>query len=155
AVAAVAGQGPGMLLDSKGIPGLSKTEGDLRDKSLFSAFELPHVKRAGLTDAGKPPVVGRGGTRDLKVVDSTAGPAKQDKVSNLILGLKSLRWKEIVSPKGDDASRYGLDRPALEVSLYKADGGEVATLLVGKEEGGVTFVRMKSAPTIYAVDSQV
>ncbi len=155
AVAAVAAQGPVMLVDAKALGDLAKTEMDLRDKSLLPAFELNDVKRARFTDAGKPFVVERSGTSDWKVVEPSRGSAKQDKVSNLVLGLKSLRWKEIVSPKGDDAPRYGLDRPEMEVGLYKADGGEVATLLIGKQEGGVTFVRIKSAPTIYAVDSQL
>ena len=155
AVAAVAGQGPVMLVDAKALQDLSKTEMDLRDKALLPAFELNDVKRARLTAAGKPLVVERSGASDWKVVEPSRGSAKQDKVDNLVLGLKSLRWKEILSPTGDDAPRYGLDHPELEVSLYKADGGEIATLLVGKEEAGVTFVRIKSAPTIYAVDSQL
>ena len=155
AVAAVAGQGPVMLVDAKALQDLSKSEMDLRDKALLPAFELNDVKRARLTAAGKPLVVERSGASDWKVIEPSRGSAKEDKVSNLILGLKSLRWKEIVSPKGDDAARYGLDNPELEVSLFKADGAEVATLLIGKQEGGVTFVKVKSAPTIYAVDSQL
>ncbi len=155
AVAAVEGQGPVMLVDAKALQDLSKTEIDLRDKSLFPAFELSDVKRARVTAAGKPLVVERSGESDWKVLEPSRGSAKSDKVTNLFLGLKSLRWKEIASPKGDDAPRYGLDHPELEVSLYKADGGELLTLLVGKQEGGVTYVRVKTAPTIYAVDSQL
>ena len=60
-----------------------------------------------------------------------------------------------MSPTGDDAPRYGLDHPTLEVSLYKADGGELGTLLVGKQEGALTYVRVKAGPAIYAVDSQL
>jgi hypothetical protein len=155
AVAAVAGQGPVMLVDSKALQDLSKSEADLRDKALLPAFELNDVKRARITAAGKPLVVERSGASDWKVIEPSRGSAKEDKVTSLVLGLKSLRWKEIVSAKGDDAARYGLDHPELEVSLYKADGAEVATLLVGKQEGAVTFVKVKSAPTIYAVDSQL
>jgi len=155
AVAAVAGQGPVVLVDAKALQDLSKSEMDLRDRALLPAFELNDVKRARLTAAGKPLVVERSGASDWKVVEPSRGSAKEDKVNNLVLGLKSLRWKEIVSPKGDDAARYGLDNPELEVSLFKADGAEVATLLIGKQEGAVTFVKVKSAPTIYAVDSQL
>jgi hypothetical protein len=155
AVAAVAGRGPVVLVDAKALQDLSKSEMDLRDRALLPAFELNDVKRARLTAAGKPLVVERSGTSDWKVVEPSRGSAKEDKVNNLVLGLKSLRWKEIVSPKGDDAARYGLDNPELEVSLFKADGAEVATLLIGKQEGAVTFVKVKSAPTIYAVDSQL
>ena len=51
--------------------------------------------------------------------------------------LKSLRWKDIVSAKGDDAARYGLDRPELEVTLAKAGDAELGTLLIGTREGDV------------------
>jgi len=155
AVAAVEGQGPVMLVDAKALQDLSKTETDLRDRSLFPAFELSDVKRARLTDAGKPLVLERSGESDWKVLEPSRGSAKGDKVTNLVLGLKSLRWKDIVSPTGDDAPRYGLDHPTLEVSLYKADGGELGTLLVGKQEGALTYVRVKAGPAIYAVDSQL
>jgi hypothetical protein len=155
AVAAVEGQGPVALVDAKALGDLAKSEMDLRDKSLFPAFDLADVKRARLMAAGKPLVVERSGESDWKVLEPSRGPAKGDKVTNLVLGLKSLRWKDIVSPKGDDPSRYGLDHPELEVSLYKGDGAEVGTLLVGKQEGAVTYVRVKAAPAIYAVDSQL
>jgi hypothetical protein len=155
AVAAVDGQGPVALVDAKALQDLAKSEADLRDKSLLPAFELSDVKRARLTGAGKPVVVERSGESDWKVLEPSRGSAKSDKVTNLLLGLKSLRWKDIVSPKGDDAPRYGLDQPELEVSLYKGDGAEVATLQVGKQESGVTYVRVKTVPTIYAVDSQL
>jgi len=155
AVAAVEGQGPVALVDAKALGDLAKSEMDLRDRSLFPAFELADVKRARLMAAGKPVVVERSGESDWKVLEPSRGSAKGDKVTNLVLGLKSLRWKDIVSPKGDDPSRYGLDHPELEVSLYKGDGAELGTLLVGKQEGAVTYVRVKAAQAIYAVDSQL
>jgi Domain of unknown function (DUF4340) len=156
ALAAVAGQGPVALVDAKAIQDLSKTETDLRDRSVLPGFELADVKRARLAAAGgKPLVVERSGESDWKVLEPTRGSAASAKVTNLLLGLKSLRWKEIVSPKGDDATRYGLDHPELQVSLYKADGGELATLLLGKQEGALTYVQVKSAPAIYAVESQL
>jgi hypothetical protein len=155
AVAAVQGQGPVTLVDAKALQDLAKSETDLRDKSILPAFETSDVTRARFAAAGKPLVVERSGESAWKVLEPTRGSAKGSKVTDLILGLRSLRWKEIVSPKGDDAARYGLDHPELEVSLQKGDGSEIATLLVGKQEGAVTYVRVKTAPTIYAVDSQL
>jgi len=127
---------------------------DLRDKSIFPAFDLRDVKRARLSAGGKGLLVERSGDSDWKTLEPSPGPAKEGRVTNLLLTLKALRWKEIVSAKGDDAPRYGLDQPALEVSLLKADGSELGALLVGKEAGGVTYVRVRTAPTIYAVESK-
>jgi hypothetical protein len=155
AVAAVQGQGPIVLVDGKTVEDLARSATDLRDRAIFPAFEANDVKRARVAAAGKALVVERSGDADWKVLEPAKGAAKEFKVTNLLLGVKSLRWKEIVSPKGDDAARYGLDRPELEVTLVKGDGAELGTLLVGKQEGDVTYVRLKTSPAIYAVDSKL
>ena len=155
AVAAVEGQGPVTLVEGKAVDDLSRTAMDLRDRSVFPAFEMNDVKRARVTAAGKPLVVERSGENQWKVMEPSRGPAKEPGVANLLLSLKSLRWKEIASAKGDAAARYGLDHPGIEVSLYKADGAEVGTLLVGKQEGELTYVRLKTGPAIYAVESKL
>jgi len=154
AIAAVEGQGPVVLVDAKTLSDLSKTDADLRDKSLFPGLDTGTVKRARVVAAGKPLVVEKSGD-DWKVLEPARGPAKSLKVTDLLLTLRSLRWKEIASPKGDDVARYGLDHPELEVSVYKADGGELGSLLVGKRDGGLTYVRIKSGPAIYAVEDNL
>ena len=76
-------------------------------------------------------------------------------MDNVLLTLKSLRWKDIVSPQGQDAARYGLDKPELEITLAKSGDTEVGTLVVGKRDGDVSYVRLKTAPAIYAVDDRL
>jgi Domain of unknown function (DUF4340) len=154
AVAAVAGRGPVMLVEAKALAEIGRGPDDLRDKSLMPAFDMGDVKRARLVAAGKALTVERKGDADWQVVEPARGATKERKVADLLLGLKALRWKEIASPKGDDAPRFGLDNPDLEVTLFKADGSEIASLLVGKTEGPVTYVKLKSAPAVYAVDAK-
>jgi uncharacterized protein DUF4340 len=154
AVVAVAGHGPVMLVEAKALTDIGVSAGDLRDKSLLPAFELGDVKRARLAGAGKALTVERKGESDWQVIEPSRGATKERKVSDLLFALKGLRWKEIASPKGDDAPRFGLDKPEAEVTLLKGDGSEIAGLLVGKTEGDRTYVKLKSAPAIYAVDSK-
>jgi hypothetical protein len=154
AVAAVAGQGPVVLVRAQTLKDLSKTVTDLRDKSVFPGFDLKDVTRARVSAGAKRLVVERSGENEWKVLEPSRGPAKEGRVTNLFLTLKALRWREIASPKGDDAVRFGLDQPGLEVTLLKGDGSELATLLVGKEEGALTYVRVKAAPVIYAVETK-
>jgi hypothetical protein len=153
AVAAVAGQGPVMLVDGKALQDLAKATDDLRDKSLVPAFDLGDLKGARLSAGGKRIVVERVGDLDWKLVEPR-GSLKAGKVTDVLLALKGLTWKAIVSPKGDDAARYGLDAPQAEVTLIKRDGTELATLLVGRDEGDVSYVRLKSGPAIYSVDGK-
>lgn len=158
AVAAVAGQASVALVDGKALQDLAKTSDDLRDKSLFPAFELADVKRARLASAGKQVVVERKGDSEWKLVEpanAAKDGTKEGKVTDLLLTVKGLRWKDIVSAKGDDAARFGLDKPQAEVALLKADGSEVGTLLIGRDEGALTYVRLKSGPAIYAVDAKL
>jgi len=154
AVAAMEGQGPVMLVEAKALEDLARTAADLRDKSLLPAFELGDVKRARVAGGGKSLLIERKGEAEWKVLEPSKGSAKDAKVSDLLLTLKALRWKEIASATGDDAARFGLDRPELEVTLSRADGAELATLLLGKEEGERTYARVKASPAIYVIDSK-
>jgi len=155
AIAGVEGQGPVALVDAKAIDEVSRTAADLRDRAVFPAFDMGDVKRVRLISAGKALVVDRVGDNDWKVVEPAKGPAKEVKVSGLLLAVKSLRWKEIASAKGDDASQYGLDKPLLEVSLLKSGDAELGTLQLGKQNGEYTYARLKASPTIYAVEEKL
>ena len=155
ALAAVEGRGPVVLVDGKVLDDLARGADDLRDKTLLPAFEMSDVKRARVVSGGAPLVVERKGESDWQVVEPKRGGTKERRVADLLISLKALRWKSIVSPKGDNAARFGLDKPELEVTLLKADGGEIAGLLVGKSEGPQTYVKLKTSPTVYAVDSSL
>jgi len=100
-------------------------------------------------------VVDRSGENEWRVVEPSRGPAKEVKVADLLMTLKSLRWKDIASAKGDDAPHFGLDRPEFEVSLAKTGDAELGTLLIGKRQGDVTYVKLKSGPVIYAVEDKL
>lgn len=153
AVAAVEGRGPVVLVDGKVLDDLARGADDLRDKSLLPAFEMGDVKRARLVSGGAPLLVERKGEADWQVVEPKRGGTKERRVADLLVSLKALRWKSIASAKGDDAARFGLDKPELEITLLKADGGEIAGLLVGRSEGPQTYVKLKASPIVYAVDS--
>ena len=133
---------------------LPRTATDLRDRSIFPSFDPAEVKRARITGGGKVLVVDRGGDSEWKVVEPSRGPAKAPKVDNVLLTLKSLRWKDIVSPRAR-CRRYGLDKPELEMTLAKSGDAEVGTLVIGKRDGDVSYVRLKTAPAIYAVDDRL
>ena len=72
----------------------------------------------------------------------------------MLYGVRSLKWKEIVAAKGEEPARYGLDKPAAEVTLYRSDGTAIVTLLLGKKEGDRLYVKTASTSAIYAVESR-
>jgi hypothetical protein len=154
AYAAVAGRGPVVLVDAKALGELARSVTELRDRTLLAGLESKDVKRIQARGGGKSVVVERTGDTEWKTVEPTKGSARSAKVEDLLYALRGLRWREIASPAGQDAAKYGLDAPALEVTLNRADGTEIATLMVGKREAERAWVRLKTAPTIYAVDAK-
>jgi hypothetical protein len=154
AYAAVAGKGPVTLVDAKALGDLGRSANDLRDRRLLGALELKDVKRIRLQADGQSVVLERSGDTAWRMLEPTKGNANTPKVDDLLYTLRSLRWKEIVAADGQDAARYGLDAPSLEVALFRADGGELATLQVGKREGEIAYVRAKSQPAVYSVDGR-
>ena len=152
AYAAVAGQGPVVLVDGKTLDELGRSADDLRDRTLLSGLEPRDIKRMRVRAGGQTVVVERSGESDWKLVEGAKGVAKAATVDNLLYALRALKWKTIAAPTGDEPAKYGLDAPTLEVTLVKADGGEAGALLVGKREGEQAWVKLPSAPVIYTVD---
>ena len=153
AVAAVQGEGPVMLVEGKALAELTPAVSELRDRTLIPAFEPSEVKRARVTGGDKPLVVEKSGESEWKQVEPVKAATKEGKVASLLVSLRGLRWKEIASKGGDDA-KFGLDKPELEVTVWKADGTELATLQVGRTDGAVTYVKLKSQPGVYAMSSK-
>ena len=153
-VAAPAGTGPVVMVEVKDVRELAKTATDLRDRSVVGSFDMKEVKRLRITVGGKPLLLERRGDDDWRVLEPTKSPVKEFKVTGLLLALRALRWKEVASADGADAGRFGLDKPEIEVAVLKADGGELAGLVVGRADDKVAYVRSKSSPSIYAVDAK-
>jgi hypothetical protein len=152
AYAAVAGQGPVVLVDGKALEDLGRSSDDLRDRTLMSGLEPRDIKRMRVRAGGQTVVVERSGESDWKLVEGGSGAAKSATVDNLLYSLRALKWKTIAAPTGDEPAKYGLDAPTFEVTLLKADGSEAGALLVGKREGDQAWVKLKTAPAIYSVD---
>jgi len=152
AYAGLAGRGPVVLVDGKVLEELGRSVDDLRDRVLLSGLEPKDIKRMRVRAGGQTVVVERSGDVDWKLVEGGRGSAKAATVDNLLYALRALKWKSIATPTGDEPARYGLDAPTLEVTLLKADGAELAAMLVGKRDGERAWVKLKAAPAVYAVD---
>jgi hypothetical protein len=155
AYAAVAGKGPVVLVDGKALDELARSATELRDRRLLGDLVPRDVKRVRVRAGDQTAVLERKGEDDWRMVEPAKGGANAAKVNDLIYSLRGLRWKEIVAPSGQDAARFGVDAPTLEVALFKGDGGEIATVIVGKREGDLAYVRTKAQPAIYSVESRL
>jgi hypothetical protein len=154
AYAAVAGKGPVTLVEASALTDLGRSATDLRDRRLLASLEPRDVKRVRVQAGGQAMVLERKSDSEWRVLEPAKGAANNAKVDDLLYTLRRLRWKEQVAPDGQEPARYGLDTPSLEVALFKADGGEIATVQVGKREGDLAYVRTKGQPAVYSVDSR-
>ena len=154
AYAAVAGQGPVVLVDAKALGDLGKSATDLRDRRLLGGLEPKDVKRVRVRAGGQTVVLERSGDTEWRMLEPAKGAAKGGKVDDLLYTLRGLRWTEIAAPNSQDPARFGLDAPTLEVALFKGDGGEIATVLVGKRDGATAYVRTAAQPAIYKIETR-
>jgi len=154
AYAAVPGEGPVVAVEVSALADLGRSAQDLRDKSLFAAFEARDVTRVQIERTGQTLVADRTGEDDWALSAPKKGKARGTRLTDLVLAVRSLHWKEIVAEQGADPVRYGLDRPVATLTLSGKDGKTVAALAVGKTESGQTFVRVPGQPALYAIDGK-
>lgn len=153
AYAAVDGQGPVVLVDAAAVADLGRSVTDLRDRRLLGALEPKDVKRLTVRRGGATAVLEREGEAGWRMVEPTKGTARAGRVDDLLYAVRALKWRDVVAPGGEDPARYGLDQPEMEITLGRADGSEIGTLVVGKKDGDRLFVRTKAGPAVYAVDA--
>ena len=155
AYAAIEGKGPVVLVDGKAVADLARSANELRDRRLLGDLTPRDVKRVRVSAGGQTAVLERKGEDDWRMVEPAKGGANGSKVNDLLYALRGLRWKDIVAPEGKEAARWGVDAPTMEIALFRGDGGEIATVLVGKREGDLTYVRTKAQPAVYSVESRL
>ncbi|HEU4371389.1 MAG TPA: DUF4340 domain-containing protein [Methylomirabilota bacterium] len=154
AYAAVADKGPVTLVEGKALTDIGRSLNDLRDRRLLAALEPRDVKRVRVQAGGQTAVLERKGDTEWRMLEPTKGGASGQKVDDLLYTLRALRWKDIVAPQGVEPARWGLDAPTLEIGLFRGDGGEIATVQVGKREGDLAYIRTKTQPTVYSVEDR-
>ncbi len=154
AYAGVAETGPVVLVDAKALADLSRSVTDLRDRTLVFGLDPKDVKRMRLK-AGKNSMVLERSDDEWKILEPAKGGAKTQKVDDVLFMLRTLRWQDIAAPAGPDEKKYGFDAPTFEASLYRPDGTEITTVVLGKREGDRMYVKTKTSPTIYTVDPKL
>lgn len=140
-------------IDSKAFKDLSKSPSDFQDKSMLT-FDSDDIKKLQIKNAGKTFVFEKKG-EEWRMLEPKKGNTKPGKLTMLLWDLKSMKFKEIVSEKSDDLLKYGIDNPESEIQLIKKDDKELETLQFGKRDKEKVFVKKKSSPVIFTVESRI
>jgi hypothetical protein len=150
AYAAIAGQGPVVLVDGKSLEAVTRTAKELRDRRIFADLQPKDVTRVRIKAGGQTAVLERSGDAQWKMVEPAKAGAKSAKVEDLLYTLRGLKWDDTVAPAADPPAPWGLDAPALDVELFKSGGAELGRLLVGKREGERIYAQAGTGP-VYAI----
>jgi len=136
--------GPIAEVDDKILGDLRKTAADLRDRRVipFDEAKVAALEFRVGNESFRAERRSGEGARTWSLVAPKSAAAKQWKLSSALSTLKELRFDADAGTPGDDA---GLDAPAHEVTVLGEGGAKLATLLVGVEVDGKTWV--KSAET--------
>lgn len=144
--------GPVVLVDAKALGELSRSAQDLRDRSLFEAFDTRDVTGVQIQRGAATFTLERKGEEEWLLVAPRKGKARGARVSDVVWMLRNLKWRDLVAEQGWEAGRYGLDQPATTITLTGKEGKTLAALAVGKQEAVDAFVRVPGQPALYAID---
>ena len=134
----------------------NKTAFDLRNKKML-AFTTDTVQKLRVQYPTSQITVERSG-QGWKLTE----PQKQDipqrwKIDHVLYELSTLEYASIVTDTIDDGSRYGLDTPQVQITLWQQDGTSLGPLIVGKmTESAVAgtkavYAQIGAHPPLYAL----
>ena len=148
------GQQAVFLLSSSQVEGLSKRADDLRDRALLS-FNTDEVGKLSIRYPSKGFTLERK-EEAWKLTAPVQAKAKYVKVLDLLWEVSGLKYQAIAAEKSSDGRRYGLDKPQLTITLWKANGDDLGALLLGTKipEKNAVFAKTQSSATIYLIEER-
>ena len=121
----------------------------LRDKRILK-FDREKADTLSLEKGGNSMELARSGS-EWRVVKPVAGRSDYSAVEGFLTRLNSANMSTLVDEKPSDLAKYGLDKPAMTVTI--GAGSSKTVLEVGKTENDQTYARDASRPMVFTVDS--
>ncbi len=149
---------PAVMLTSGGFgPGTKRTVSDLRDHTLMS-FKADDVNKLVVKQDDSAPVELTKEHGKWKIVKPVPYGADTERVTTLLSSLANARIDDFTNDNPTNVAQYGLDKPAVEVSVFTGPAQSRQSLEFGKRESGAKddyYVRRGEKPNIYTVHSYV
>jgi hypothetical protein len=107
-----------------------------------------------LKNSDEPTVLRKADSGDWEMLGPKQWTVDQDAAGSLVSTLSSLDSGRLVEEKVSDLAPFGLESPAMEVTITK-NNGEVQNLLIGEESpaGGGYFAKLQNDPRVFTVAS--
>lgn len=133
-----------------------------KDEALVRPADAPSIlkldegaiTRVEIKKTGAEPVVLSKDSGSWKMLEPKPLAADQGAVSGLLSTLSSLNSERLVEDKANDLKQFGLDQPALQVSLTEKDN-KSQRLLMGDDTpaGGAVYAMLAGDPRVYTIAS--
>ncbi|HWP64989.1 MAG TPA: DUF4340 domain-containing protein [Candidatus Limnocylindria bacterium] len=125
---------------------LDKTVGQLRDKTLL-AFDAADVGRIALERSDGQGFVAIRGEGAAWTIEG-GGTARSAVLQRFVDDTRDLRGSDVAAEPAGDLVAFGLDAPALRITVTGKDGKEIGTLLVAKH-GDKYFAMRAGGSTVF------
>ncbi|MCD5402052.1 DUF4340 domain-containing protein [candidate division NPL-UPA2 bacterium] len=148
-----AGEEPVFLVSSDFLEVAQRNYLDFRDRTIFD-FSRSDVEKLAIEGGGKAFACEKK-DGEWKSIEPEGGEVDEDAIDDVLWDLAGLRAKKLVAEKPKELIEYGLDEPAIKVSVgIKKD--EEKILLIGKETEEDSFYGMlEDGELIFEVDSSI
>jgi hypothetical protein len=121
----------------------------LRDKRILK-FDREKADTLSLVKGDSSMELARSGS-EWKVVKPVEGRSDYSAIEGFLTRLNSANMSTLVEEKPADLAKYGLDTPAMTVTI--GAGSSKTVLEVGNTENDQTYARDASRPMVFTVDS--
>jgi hypothetical protein len=131
-------------------PGEAATAVD--ERPVVYALQPEDVARLAVRDGSTSVAFARDAAGTWQVSSPTAGPADTWQVESVVSGFATLHADRLVAEQVDDPAAYGLDNPAVEVTVSLSTGGEERLLIGAQNPRGTGFyARKATGEAVYLV----
>ena len=127
----------------------NRTPFDLRDKKILK-FDREKADSLVLAKGANTIEMARTGS-EWKVTRPVPSRSDYTAIEGFLTRLSSSNMSKLVEENPKDLARYGLDKPAMTVTI--GAGSAKTVLEVGKTEGTETYAKDASRPIVFVVDS--
>ena len=127
----------------------NRTPFNLRDTKILK-FDREKADSLSMVRGKDTMELARSGS-DWRVVKPVPSRSDYAAVEGFITRLSSSNMSELLDETGKDLAKYGLDKPAMVVTI--GAGSAKTVLEVGRTEGDKTYARDVSRPLIFTVDA--
>jgi hypothetical protein len=140
------------LTDAAIVLALEKQPNDLRDKTIVGYSAQQATKVEIQMPPGQALVLVKSEKEQWMIEAPVKKNARTDAVNQYLAALARLRVKTFADDQPTDLKKYGLDRPALKISIDGKDGKNLAALQVGGKSTEGYYARAEGSPAVYTID---